>query len=111
VAIDGERRKAVQEWESLRALQKKVSDEVSQRKRKGRIHRILITEMKKVSQDLKALDGVVEEKERALQEFLLMVPNIPHSSVPVGKDSADNVEVRRWVKFRPSILSQRLTGI
>ena len=96
VAIDGERRKAVQEWENLRALQKKVSDEVSQRKRKGEDPSDLITEMKKVSQDLKALDGVVEEKERALQEFLLMVPNIPHSSVPVGKDSADNVEVRRW---------------
>jgi seryl-tRNA synthetase len=96
VAIDGERRKAVQEWESLRALQKKVSDEVSQRKRKGEDTSDLITEMKKVSQDLKALDGVVEEKEKALQEFLLMVPNIPHSSVPVGKDSADNVEVRRW---------------
>jgi seryl-tRNA synthetase len=96
VAIDGERRKAVQEWESLRALQKKVSDEVSQKKRKGEDPSDLITEMKKVSQDLKALDGVVEEKERTLQEFLLMVPNIPHSSVPAGKDSADNVEVRRW---------------
>ena len=96
VAIDGERRKAIQEWESLRALQKKVSEEVSQKKRKGEDASELITEMKKVSQDLKALDGVVEEKERALQEFLLMVPNIPHSSVPVGKDSEDNVEVRRW---------------
>jgi seryl-tRNA synthetase len=31
-----------------------------------------------------------------LQDFLLVVPNLPHSSVPVGKDSADNVEVRRW---------------
>jgi len=96
VAIDGERRKAVQEWESLRALQKKVSEEVSQKKRKGEDASELITEMKKVSQDLKALDGVVEEKERALQEFLLMIPNIPHSSVPVGKDSEENVEVRRW---------------
>ena len=35
VTIDGERRKALQEWERLRALQKKVSDEVSQKKRKG----------------------------------------------------------------------------
>jgi seryl-tRNA synthetase len=96
VAIDGERRKAIQEWESLRALQKKVSEEVSQKKRKGEDASELITEMKKVSQDLKALDGVVEEKERALQEFLLMIPNIPHSSVPVGKDSEENVEVRRW---------------
>ena len=96
VSIDGERRKAIQEWENLRALQKKVSEEVSQKKRRGEDASDLVAEMKKVSQELKALDGVVEEKEKTLQEFLLMVPNIPHSSVPAGKDSADNVEVRRW---------------
>src|SRR4030042_6148103 len=72
VSIDGERRKALQEWESLRALQKKVSDEVSLRKREGRDAAELISEMKKVSQDVKDLDRVVEEKERALQEFLLV---------------------------------------
>lgn len=96
VSIDSERRKAIQEWESLRALQKRVSDEVSQKKRKGEDASDLITEMKKVSIELKALDGVVEEKEEVLQEFLLTVPNLPHLSVPDGKDSSDNVEVRRW---------------
>ncbi len=96
VAIDSERRKALQEWEGLRAVQKKVSDEVSQRKRRGEEASDLISEMKKVSQELKVLDGIVEEKEKALQEFLLTVPNIPHPSVPVGTDSADNAEVRRW---------------
>jgi seryl-tRNA synthetase len=96
VSIDGERRRAIQEWERLRALQKKVSDEVSKRKREGQDASELISEMKKVSQELKELDGIVEEKEKALQEFLLTVPNLPHSSVPVGKDSSDNVEVRRW---------------
>ncbi|RPJ11707.1 MAG: serine--tRNA ligase, partial [Deltaproteobacteria bacterium] len=96
VAIDSERRKVLQEWERLRALQKKVSDEVSQKKRKGEDASDLITEMKKVSQELKTLDGIVEEKETALQEFLLTVPNIPHASVPAGKDSSENVEVRRW---------------
>ena len=95
-AIDGERRKTLQEWERLRAVQKRVSDEVSQKKRQGSDASDLIAEMKKVSQELKALDGVVEEKDKALQEFLLMVPNIPHSSVPEGKDSSYNVEVRRW---------------
>ena len=96
VLIDGERRKAIQEWERLRGLQKKVSDEVSKKKREGRNALDLIEEMKKVSQDLKGLDGMIEEKEKALQDFLLVVPNLPHSSVPFGKDSADNVEVRRW---------------
>jgi len=96
VLIDGERRKTIQEWERLRALQKKVSDEVSKRKREGQDASDLIEEMKKVSQDLKRLDGVVEEKEKILQDFLLTVPNLPHASVPAGKDSSDNVEVRQW---------------
>src|SRR4030043_445336 len=96
VLIDGERRKTIQDWEKLRALQKKVSDEVSKKKREGQDASDLIEEMKKVSQELKGLDGIIEEKEKTLQDFLLTVPNLPHSSVPVGKDSSDNVEVRRW---------------
>lgn len=96
VLIDGERRKAIQEWERLRALQKKVSDEVSQKKKRGEDISELIAEMKKVSQELKDLDEVVQEKEKRLQEILLTIPNLPHPSVPKGKDSEDNVEVRRW---------------
>jgi seryl-tRNA synthetase len=96
VLIDGERRKTIQEWERLRALQKKVSDEVSKKKREGRDASELIEEMRKVSQDLKGLDGVVEEKEKVLQDFLLTIPNLPHASVPAGNDPSDNVEVKRW---------------
>jgi seryl-tRNA synthetase len=96
VLIDGERRKAIQEWERMRAVQKKVSDEVSKRKRGGQDASELITEMKRVSQEMKELDRIVEEREKALQEFLLLIPNLPHRSVPQGKDSSDNVEVRRW---------------
>ncbi|MBM4308958.1 MAG: serine--tRNA ligase [Deltaproteobacteria bacterium] len=96
VTIDGERRKNLQEWERLRALQKKVSDDVSRKKKEGGDATELISEMKKVSQELKELDGIIQEKEKALQEFLLIIPNLPHSSVPIGKDSSDNAEVRRW---------------
>jgi seryl-tRNA synthetase len=96
VLVDGERRKAIQEWERLRALQKKVSDEVSKKKKEGKDASELISEMKKVSQEMKDLDAVVQEKEKALQDFLLMVPNLPHESVPKGMDSSENAEVRRW---------------
>ena len=96
VLIDGERRKTIQEWERLRSLQKKVSDEVSRKKKEGQDASELIEEMKKVSQELKGLDSIIEEKEKTLQDFLLVVPNLPHASVPVGKDSSDNAEVRRW---------------
>jgi seryl-tRNA synthetase len=96
VLIDGERRKAIYEWERLRSLQKKVSDEVSQRKKEGKDVSDLIGEMKKVSQELKDLSEIIEEKEKALENFLLTVPNLPHVTVPRGKDASDNVEVRRW---------------
>jgi seryl-tRNA synthetase len=65
-------------------------------KREGQDASALIEEMKKVSQELKVLDGVIDEKEKALQDFLLTIPNLPHTSVPVGKDPSDNLEVKRW---------------
>jgi seryl-tRNA synthetase len=96
IVIDGERRKTIQEWERLRASQKNVSDEVSKMKREGQDASALIEEMKKVSQELKVLDGVIDEKEKALQDFLLTIPNLPHASVPAGKDPSGNLEVKRW---------------
>jgi seryl-tRNA synthetase len=65
-------------------------------KREGQDASALIEEMKKVSQELKVLDGVIDEKEKALQDFLLTIPNLPHASVPVGKDPSGNLEVKRW---------------
>lgn len=96
VSIDSERRKTIQEWERLRSLQKKVSDEVSRRKREGKDASDLISEMKIVSQEIKDLDKFVEEKEKALLDFLLIIPNLPHHTVPKGTDSSENAEVRRW---------------
>jgi seryl-tRNA synthetase len=96
VSIDHERRKTLQEWERLRALQKKVSDEISGLKKEGKDASELIAEMKKVSLEMKELDGTVEAKEKALNEFLLLLPNIPHASVPKGDDSSNNIEIRRW---------------
>jgi seryl-tRNA synthetase len=96
VQVDGERRKTLQEWERLRALQKRVSDEVSAKRRERADASELIAEMKKVSQEMKGLEQIISEREKEIEEFLLTVPNLPHASVPVGKDSENNVEVRRW---------------
>src|SRR4030043_674537 len=69
ILIDSERRKAIQDWERLRALQKKVSDEVSKRKREGTDASELISEMKKVSQEGKDLARVVAGEGGARPEF------------------------------------------
>ena len=52
--------------------------------------------MKEVSEQIKRDDERINQLDDALKQFLLTVPNIPHSSVPVGKGPADNIEIRRW---------------
>lgn len=54
-----------------------------------------IQSMKGISEEIKNLDGKVTELDERMRDFLLTIPNIPHASVPVGRSSADNVEVRR----------------
>lgn len=55
-----------------------------------------IAEMREVSDRIKKQDEDIRELENRLNELLLSFPNIPHESVPTGKDEADNVEIRRW---------------
>jgi seryl-tRNA synthetase len=52
--------------------------------------------MKRVSEEIKLADERIAELDTRLADFMLTVPNRPHSSVPVGRDSSANVEVRRW---------------
>jgi len=56
----------------------------------------LLAEMKRVSEEIKLADERIAELDRRLVDFMLTVPNRPHTSVPVGRDASANVEVRRW---------------
>src|SRR6202041_2989254 len=65
-------------------------------KKAGEDATALLAHMKEVSDTIKSNDERITELDERLKNFLLMVPNIPHASVPVGKSAADNIEVRRW---------------
>jgi seryl-tRNA synthetase len=52
--------------------------------------------MRQVGDQITALDAEVAALDGKLQDIALMIPNLPHPSVPVGKDAADNPEVRKW---------------
>src|SRR3989454_7154297 len=52
--------------------------------------------MKQVSERIKQSDERIAEFDAKQRELLLTIPNVPHSSVPVGSTAADNKEVRRW---------------
>jgi len=95
--LDEERRRLIQEAESLRARKKQVSKEIGKMKEKPPE---LLAEMRDTGDSIKSLEAEGERIEGALNELLLRIPNLVHPSVPVGKDSSDNVVVREWGKPR-----------
>jgi len=95
--LDEERRRLIQEAESLRARKKQVSKEIGKMKEKPPE---LLAEMRDVGDSIKSLEAEGERIEGELNELLLRIPNLVHPSVPVGKDSSDNAVVREWGKPR-----------
>jgi len=94
-ALDAERRSLIQEVEGLRHRQRVTGEEIARRGKAKQDASDLKTEMKGVADRIKQGDARLEEVKGALERFLLVVPNVPDASVPVGKDAAANVEVRR----------------
>jgi seryl-tRNA synthetase len=95
--LDEERRRLIQEAENLRARKKQVSKDIAKMKEKPPE---LLAEMREVGDSIKSMEADVERIEGELKELLLRIPNLVHPSVPVGKDSSDNVVVREWGKPR-----------
>src|SRR6266851_3641546 len=95
-AIDQERRERITAAEQLKARRNKASEEIPRRKKAGEDATALLAEMKQVSDAIKLADGRIAELDAKLSDFMLTVPNRPHSSVPIGHNAAANVEVRRW---------------
>jgi seryl-tRNA synthetase len=93
---EGKRRGLLSKAEELRNRRNVVSDEIGRLKKKKEDASSLMEEMRGVSGEIKALDERLRELEEETVSFLLNVPNIPHRSVPVGRDETENAEVRRW---------------
>ena len=93
--IEEERRKLIVEVEALKAKRNTESLEIARLKKENKDVSKILTEMQQISSQIKELDDKVKGEEEALDKILLNLPNIPHSSVPAGKTSEDNVEVRK----------------
>ncbi len=87
---DDERRTILLELETLRHQRNVVSDQIAEMKKAGDNAESLVAKMRAVSSKVKALDKSLAETQEALERILLGMPNIPHSSVPPGKDETDN---------------------
>src|SRR6266851_4493226 len=94
--VDAQRRQAIKTAEELKAHRNRLSEEVAVLKKSGRDASQLITETKDMRVQVQELEKAAEEYDTRLSAVLVGIPNLPHSSVPVGKSSQENVEIRRW---------------
>ncbi len=92
---DAERREILHELEALRAKRNSVSKEIPKIKDKAKREET-IAEMRRVGAEIKELEERLRQVEAELKDALLRIPNMPHPSVPVGKDESENVVVRHW---------------
>ena len=94
--LDRERRERITANEQRKAQRNKASEEIARLKKEKQNADALIAEMKQVSDLVKQTDERIAELDAKQRDFLLVIPNVPHTSVPVGHNAAENVEVRRW---------------
>jgi seryl-tRNA synthetase len=95
-AAETRRRDGLQRLEALKRDQNAASDEVARARKEGRDTAALVQTNKQRGAEIKTIEaeqgGIEAERDAAL----LRLPNLPHESVPAGRSSADNVEVKRW---------------
>lgn len=104
---DIERRKLLAEVEQMKNQQSTSSRQIPVLKKEGKDTTELMAEMKKLSEEIKVLDGQVSEVEAKLRDALLNIPNTPYKDVQEGADDSDNVELRKWGEPREFDFEQK----
>lgn len=94
--LDTKRRELLSEVETLKAKRNQASIQVAQMKRNGENTDTIIAELSELSSKIVVLDNMTNQVKTELYDWMLAVPNIPHYSVPIGKDETDNKEIYRW---------------
>ncbi len=94
--LDAERRAALSESEQLKAKKNAESQEIGKLKKAGADTANLQERVRELGELITKLDMRATELDERFSQLMAGIPNTPHESVPTGKSSADNVEVRRW---------------
>ena len=97
-ALDAERRRVIAESDALNAERNTSSREIGALMKEGKKEEAETRrrEVGELKERMAGLDRARDEAERRMQELLSTVPNVPHESVPVGRDESANEEARRW---------------
>jgi seryl-tRNA synthetase len=99
-ALDEQRRQAIREVEELKRQSNVAAKEIGEAMRRGENAEARKEEMRNVKEQIRILDERVKHAEAGMQDFLLNVPNLPHDSVPFGRDANDNQVMHVWGEAR-----------
>jgi seryl-tRNA synthetase len=92
-----QQRKSIQtQTQSLQAKRNAASKQIGIAKQRGEDVASIMAEVANLGNELKQAENQLESIQTTLQQLLLEIPNLPHDSVPEGKDDTDNLEIRRW---------------
>jgi seryl-tRNA synthetase len=94
--VEGERKAIQTRTQELQAKRNALSKEIGAAKGRGEDTAERMTEVRKLGDELTALERELADIQAGLRDWLLEMPNLPHASVPIGRSEADNVELRRW---------------
>jgi seryl-tRNA synthetase len=94
--IDRQRRNIIADVEKLKALRNSASEQIAVKKRNKQDAEADIAQMKEVGEKIAQFDAELRTIEDELERLLKWVPNVPHPSVPVGKDEKSNITVKEW---------------
>ena len=95
-ALIEERRTLTVTVDGLRHELKNGSEDVARLKREKQPADVAMAQMKALGDRIKAAEDTLRSAEERAMDVALRIPNLPHSSVPVGKDPSDNQEIRKW---------------
>jgi len=93
--LEARRRRLIPEIEGLKRDQNAAGDEVARAKRQGKDASDIFAANKARAQQIRQLEVQLDQVEQQRSALLMTIPNLPHTSVPVGASAEDNQEVRR----------------
>ncbi len=95
IDLQEQRRKLISEGDAKKALRNEQSKKIGELKRNKQDASAVLAEVAHIGDDIKAIDESLKIIEEKIFDILAVTPNIPHESVPIGKDDSFNVEVKK----------------